>query len=116
VSIQDKLIAWGAGKALNQAENGYPKQTPFARYMLNPGDTTQRVSSVPPISDDEHIRIDGVICALGQRKPAHYEIICLHYLSKVSDIKIARVIGIGKTSVRSMRENAEFWIEAKLDY
>lgn len=109
-------MAWGAGKAMNNAENGYPVQSPFARYMLNPGDSTDRVSWVPPISDDEHIRIDGVICSLGHKKPAHYEIICLHYLSRISDIKIARAIGIGKTSVRAMRENAEFWIEAKLDH
>lgn len=113
--IQDILMAWAKGKAMNAAENGYPHQTPFARYLVSPGDMADKAGAALPISEDKHIIVDGVVSRLGQRKPAHYEIVCLYYLARSSDRKIAKSIGIGPTSVRAMRENAEFWIEAKLD-
>ena len=113
--IQDILMAWAKGKAMNAAENGYPHQTPFARYLVAPGDMADKAGAVLPISDERHIIVDGIVSKLGQRKPAHYEIVCLHYLSRVSDRKVARIVGISPSSTRNMRENAEFWIEAKLD-
>ena len=113
--IQDILMAWAKGKAMNAAENGYPHQTPFARYLVAPGDMADKAGAVLPISDERHIIVDGVVSKLGQRKPAHYEIVCLHYLSRLSDRRIARVVGISASSTRNMRENAEYWIEAKLD-
>ena len=114
MSIKDDLVGWAKGKAMNKAENGYPSQSAFARYMINPGDSAEVARSTPALGIDLHLKMDAVVSELGRNKPSHFEIICLSYLSCKPDAVIGRKMKMSRSSVRSMRENAEFWIEGRL--
>lgn len=114
MAIQDTLIAWAKGKALNEAQNGYPRQSAFARYMLNPGDTADKANAVDPLGIDDHIRVDAAVSELRLSKPVHFQVICLAYLCRKRDVSIARILRTSRSSARALRENAEYWIDGRL--
>lgn len=109
MNIQTLLAAWGKGKSIDSAPNDYPSQTPFARLIAE-GDI-----GMAPMSPDEHDRVDRIVSAMKHRKPAHHTIIFLAYVKNHKDAKIARLIKSSSSSVRSMRQNAEHYLEAKLE-
>lgn len=114
MTIQDILMAWGKGKAMGAAENGYPSQAPFARFMLNPGDSAEKASFSPLLDPDQHCRVDAVVSEMRYRKPHHFEIICMAYIQRKRDAAIAKAKRESRSSIRNARENAEFWIDGRL--
>jgi len=114
MSVQDTLIAWGRGKAMDKPENGFPSQAPFARFIVNPGDGADIAREIPPLDLDEHCKVDAVVSEMSRKKPHHFEIICLAYIGRKRDMTIAGALHYSRSTVRAMRENAEFWIDGRL--
>jgi hypothetical protein len=109
MQIQDLLIAWGRGKAMNNAENGYPCQTPFSR-LAGAGDI-----GTAPLSDDDHIRIDAAVSGLKVRKIDHYKVIKCAYVKSMKDHQIAKRLKCSRSHARDTRLQAEHWLEGKLE-
>ena len=107
--IQDKLIAWGRGLAMNAPPNGFPSQSAFARVIARGS------IKVPPLDAEEQERIDSVVSDMKHHKPEHYEIICYHYITLLRDGQIARKVKKSRTWVRETRIAGEHYIEAKID-
>lgn len=112
--IHDLLRSWGTGKRLNRAPNGYPAQTNFARFMLNPGDNNRPGERAVPLSDDLHISVDGAVSSMKLRKPLHFDVICRSYIGQQSDHEIGESIRKSRSTVRMVRESAEAWVESRL--
>ena len=123
-TVQDVLRAWGRSKAINEAPNGY-STSQLAKQMQSPGDSAEKASIISPLTDDYHVLVDSVVSEMKPKKPDHHRVIVYAYRYGYSDDRIARYVtwaGHGgkqekrsRSWVRAMRENAEFWIEAKLD-
>jgi hypothetical protein len=109
VSIQDKLIAWGRGLAINSPPNDLPKQTTFARFMA------KGAISLPPLCDEEQQRIDRVVSDMKLVKPEHYEVICYAYITGLRDYQIRRKVKHRTEWVERTRLSAEGYLEAKLE-
>lgn len=109
MSIQNLLMAWGRGLAVDSAPNGYPSQAPTASLMAKGN------ISLPPLNDDDQIRIDAVVSAMKLTKPDHYEVICYAYIARISDTRIGRKVRRGKKWVTDTRHSAEGYLEAKLE-
>ena len=107
--IQDLLLAWGRGKAMNNATNGYPAQTPFSR-LAGAGDI-----GTAPLPDDEHIRIYAAVSSLKVRKGEHYKVIKCAYVKSMKDHQIARRLKCSRSHARDTRLQAEHWLEGRLD-
>jgi hypothetical protein len=106
------LIAWGRGKAMNNAENGYPHQTPFSR-LAGAGDI-----GTAPLSDDDHIRIDAAVSSLKVRKPTHYKAIKYAYVKSLKDHQIGKRMKprCSRSQARDIRMQAEHWLEGRLEH
>ena len=111
-TIQDKLIAWGRGKAISDPPNGYPEQTPFARLIRNPG---QANVGILPLDSEDQARIDAAVSAMKLTKPDHYEIICYAYIAQMRDDAIRHKVRRSKSWVRDIRRNAEHYLEGRLE-
>ena len=109
MTIQDLLIAWGRGMAMDSAPNNYPSQAPTAALQAKGN------IGLPPLPDDAQIRIDATVSAMKHPKPAHYEVICYAYVTKLSDSRIARKVRHRKQWVTDLRHAAEGYLEAKLE-
>ena len=114
MSIQDRLIAWGRGRAMNSAPNDYPSKAAFAQWIARGN------INIAPLTIEEHERIDSVISDMKNKKPTHHAIICLYYVERWRDAKIAgkwRFDGSkqSRTWVRENRVAAEHYLEAKLE-
>lgn len=107
--IQDLLVSWGRGKAMNNAENGYPHQTPFSR-LAGAGDI-----GTAPLPDDDHIRIDAAVSSLKARKLDHYKVIKCAYIKNMKDHDIARRLRCSRSTARDTRLQAECWLEGRLE-
>ena len=107
-------MSWAKGKAMNTPENGFPAQSAFARFMVNPGENADKAVYIAPLAPGEHDRVDAVITEMKYRKPHHFDIICLFYLERKRDQAIAKVLRESRSSIRSARECAEFWIDGRL--
>lgn len=114
-AIQDVLLAWGRGRSVHSAPNGYPRQANFAGSMINPGDQAAR-AEITPLPELEHLRVDAVVSQLMDRKPEQHRIIRMAYIYKMSDSEICKAIRCSRSRVRSIRENAEHWIDGRLGY
>lgn len=112
VNIQDKLILWGRGRAMDAPENGYPHQTTFARFIRSSGQATVKL---PPLAEDEFARVDVEVSKMNLKKPDHYKAICLYYIDRMGDAKIARSMKTTRHFIKNLRENAEHYLEAKLE-
>ena len=114
MSIQDTLIAWGRGRAMNSAPNGYPNKAAFAR-LISRGNI-----NIPPLGEDEMIRLDAIVSGMKGKKPTHHIIICLAYVEGWRDARIASKCRFegqkhSRSWVREQRIAGEAWIEAKLE-
>jgi len=109
MDIQTLLRAWGISHAMNHAPNDYPKQAAFVRLM------SRGNVSVPPLPDEYHQRIDGVVSSLKHRRPDFYEVICYAYVAGLSDVRISKKIKCNRWQAREMRVAAEAYVEAKLE-
>ena len=107
--IQDLLIAWGRGKAMNNAENGYPHQTPFSR-LAGAG-----TIGVAPLPDDEQIRIDAVVSSMKNTKPDHHKVIFCAYVLGMKDVRIAKKLKGSRSHAREIRLSAEAYLEGRLE-
>lgn len=118
MDIKILLQAWGRGRALNQAPNGYPPQSAFAKEMRQPGDGFAHNRLRLP---DEDIKvIDAVISRLKIRKPDQHKVIVCAYARGMLDHQISKSqsfdgVTVSRSWVRAVRENAEHWLEAKLE-
>ena len=115
MSIKQTLEAWGSAKAIDKAPNGYPSINPIAKMMGN-GDV-----GMPPIDIDLHNRIDAIVSAMRETKPDHHRVLVTYYVKgQKSDSKVARALTtrenkVTRGAVASLRNNAEGYVEAKLD-
>ena len=112
--IQDMLIAWGHGKAMNSAPNDYPNMTPFARLMAQ---GSVRLGS---LGQDQHERIDRTVSAMKHSRPDSHKIIFCAYVNMLNDAQIARHMRFegqrfSRSWVRQARKAAEAYLEAKLE-
>jgi len=110
MDIQTLLRAWAMGVAINRAPNGWPRQSAFAKEM-GKGNI-----GMPPLPDEEQQRIDRIVSDLKIPRPDFYEVICLSYISGLSDVKISRRLKCNRWQAREKRVAAEAYLEAKLDY
>jgi len=113
--IKDLLQSWGDGKWINKPFNGYPNACNFAKYILLPGDSMERASRPMPIPPELHSRLDAIVSGMKNTHPQRFEILCLAYIAGFLDHKIGGKMGLSRSSVYTMREAAEAWVEAKLD-
>ena len=114
MSIQDLLIAWGRGRAMNDPPNGLPNQTTFARFI------SLGSISVPPLDPDYQGRIDAVVSRMKHSKPQHHKIIFCAYVNNLRDGAISKEMRFdgqrySRSWVRQTRKAAESYLEAKLD-
>lgn len=109
--IKDLLIAWGRGRALSSAENGYPHQSAFARFIRNPG--SANVVALP-IPEDVFMAVDKAASELRTRRPGAHTIIVLAYIHRMSDAAIGRKQKCSRSTVRNAREAAENWIAGRI--
>lgn len=109
--IQELLIAWGRGRAIDDAPNGYPRQSAFAR-MAGMGNVEQA-----RLPDEEQLRVDGAVSDMKEKKPDHYAVICNAYIRGLPDSVSALRLRPKRSRswVRNIRENAEHYLEAKLE-
>ena len=96
--IDAKLCEWGKWARGSVDGNCYPNQTPFRRLMG--GQIGQAV-----MSDEEAVRIDAAITALGRHDKEAKEFAVTHYVKGVScyEMKNSK-IGIGKTKALKLRD------------
>lgn len=111
MSIQLTLMAWSRGKAIDDAPNGI-RPPAWTKSIRNPGTANL---SIPPLPDDEMMRVDYAISAMKHRKPKHHSVIVLYYLEHKGDKEVARRIRGSRTMARELRIAAEHYLEAKLD-
>lgn len=109
MNIQDLLIAWGNGLAMDKPTNGYPSQSAFAKEMANGN------IGIAPLPDDAQGHVDAVVSAMKHPKPEHYEVICFAYITGLPDSKISKRVRHRKEWVTATRQSAEGYIEAKLE-
>ena len=111
--IQDLLIAWGSGKAINNPPNGYPSQTAFARFIARGN------LSVAPLDPDTQLHVDHEVSNTKNTKPDHFKVINCAYVHRMGDGVIAREMRFdgarrSRSWVRLTRKAAEAYLEAKL--
>ena len=94
---------------MNNAENGYPHQTPFSR-LAGAGDV-----GIAPLPDDDHIRIDAAVSSLKVRKLDHYKVIKCAYIKSMKDHDIAKRLRCSRSHARDTRIQAECWLEGRLE-
>ena len=109
MTIQDLLIAWGKGRSIHDAPNGYPSQTPTARLQAKCD------IGIAPLPDDEQQRVDAAVSAMSLTKPTHYRVICFAYIDHKTDSIIGKKLRMSRSSAREASVAAEFYLEAKLD-
>ena len=111
VNIQDLLVKWGNGRAINDAPNDYPNQAPFVRLM------GEGSIGVPPLAPEPHEFIDSHISAMKHTKPDHHRVIFGKYVYKMSDPDLGRYLQPrrSRTAARELRLSAEAYLEAKLE-
>lgn len=114
ITIKDTLSAWGVDKDLHRATNGYPKQAAFARFIVNRGDTVDRSSLPVGLPDDIHNMVDAAVSSMAVKKPTHYEVICYAYITRLPDHTIGEKVRQSRSSVRTLREAGEAWVESRL--
>ena len=108
MTIQDLLIAWGRNRALSDPPNGYP--TSILGRMMSKGTV-----SLPTLPDEDVERVDAAVSQLRLKHTIKHEIIKLHYIHHRTDREIAKQMGGSRSWIRSLRENAEHYLEGKLD-
>lgn len=121
--IQDVLRAWGRWKPINRPQNGYTKPSIYTQ-MVNPGDDADRYHT-PEISEDFGAAVETAVNEMKAKKPTHHAVIVAAYLDGLMDYQVAKhrkfpdqdgkLRSVSRSWVRTMRENAEHWLEAKLD-
>ena len=114
ITIKDTLAGWGVDKDLHRATNGYPKQAAFARFIVNRGDTVDRSSLPSGLPDDIHNMVDAAVSSLAVKKPMHHEVICYAYITRLPDHTIAERLRLSRSSIRTLREAGEAWVESRL--
>jgi hypothetical protein len=112
MGIQEKLLAWGKGLAMQTAPNGYPPRSPYVADMRTSGRAMVRIA---PLPDDEQQRIDGIVSGMKQTRPERYEVICLAYITRLRDHQIAQRIRASRHAAKEIRIAAEAYLEAKLE-
>lgn len=115
LSVKETLASWGMGKRMSDAGVGFPPCAAFARMYVTKGEMADRSAAPLPLPESEHLQVDAVVSLLKHRKPQHHEIICRAYISGQLDGQIGRGMRLSRSTVRTLREAGEAWIEAKLD-
>lgn len=114
ITIKDTLAGWGTERALDKATNGYPGQATFARFIVNRGDSLERSTLPVGLPDDIHNMVDRAVSSMAVKKPTHHAIICYAYIGRLPDYTIAEIVRLSRSSVRTMREAGEAWVESRL--
>ena len=109
MTIQDLLIAWGRSRSVNFPPNDFPPQSPFARLIARGG------IGLPPLPDEEVERIDRAVSSLKIKSQTKHDIIKLSYIFKLTDREIAREMNGSRSWVRTLRENAEHYLDGRLE-
>lgn len=110
MNIVDLLVGWAKGKALNEAPNGY-KPPGWTRSIRNSGRATV---SIPPLSDELHMKVERAMFDLRDRKPECYSAVVMFYLLHHRDQDIAASMNCSKGKARTLRLNAENWLDARV--
>lgn len=124
MDIQGTLYAWGRGRAIGEAPNGY-KTLSWARMIRNSGQATH---AAPPLDEELHLQVDKLVSDLRHHNERWHDIICLRYLGKrvkieggpdiyvpQKDGQIAKELKCGRTTVREIGGKAEARLEAQLE-
>ena len=121
-TIQDKLLAWGRSRLISSPPNAV-KPPGWVGQIQNPGEQADRLA-MPPLGEDEHIRVDAAVSELKNRKPDHHRAIVCAYQYRMNDNELAKrwhwfdahgnPERRSRSWVRSVRENAEHWLDGKL--
>jgi hypothetical protein len=116
--VQDLLIAWGRGRSINSAPNGYPPKAAFA-VLISRGNL-----NAAGYTEEELERVDRYVSDMKLKKPIHHAIIALHYVERMTDARTAHYLRkhgsedvrrAKRTWVRETRLAAEHWIEGRLE-
>lgn len=124
MSIQQQLIRWGRSRAINDAYHlDYPHETAFSRMSKSDGWAVK----MPPLDDDEHGAVDRVVSELRASNEVRHSVIVLAYVEGLMDNTIARLMTklnqinnpgspkVKMDEVKSMRLQAEGWIESRIE-
>lgn len=114
ITIKDTLAGWGIERAIDRPTNGYPHQTTFARFIVNRGDSLERSTLPVGLPDDIYFMVDRAVSSMAVKKPTHHAIICYAYIGRLPDYTIAEIVRLSRSSVRTMREAGEAWVESRL--
>jgi hypothetical protein len=114
ITIKDTLASWGIEKAMDKPANGYPHQSAFARFIVNRGDSADKSTLPVGLPDDIHGLVDAAVSSLAVKKPTYHEVICRAYITRLPDHTIAELMRSSRSSVRTMREAGEAWVESRL--
>lgn len=111
--IQDVLYKFFQAPMIDNPPNGYPSSAPFARFILNPGDT---IPSGIPLSDDQWVKVDLTLSNYRLSHPEHYAILEMFYGNRQSDSRISRFLRCDRTTVWRKRKGAEAFLENRLGF
>ena len=111
MAIQDVLRAWANGRAIGSAPNDV-KPPAWTKLIRNAGSANV---GIPPLPEEEMIRVDVAISDLKWRKPSHHKAILVYYLYRKADKDIASELGKSVSKAREIRISAEHYLEARLE-
>lgn len=115
--VRVALYAWAKWRLQGHGVNiDYPSQSPFARFIKSTG---QSNLPVPPMTDDNALRVDRAISELKQHcsgVPGDYRwcVLTDAYLNRWPHEVISKRRRIGRNKVREILTASESWIEARL--
>lgn len=112
LTIQSLLQSWGRDRELHDGDSlGFAPMSIYAREMRNSG---QWASKSPPLSEDEHMRVDAEVSALKLRKGRRYKAIVLAYVAGFRDQDLGKYFHCSTSTAREARIAGENWLEARL--
>jgi flavorubredoxin len=116
-SIQLYLMQWGKSRAVNDAYHlDYPHETPFSKLSKSSGWAV----SLPPLDDELHAAVDKAVSELKWHDEERHVIVVLSYIGGHSDSAIARALSklrsrrVSQHAARTLRRQAENWLESKI--
>lgn len=112
LNTEELLFDWGKWQRTGCPMNGLGYKSPAAIMMR---EHVGGGVSLPPIPDDQAVKVDQAICLLGERSPELKQVVYLYFAECRSIRNISSRLKVSIHQVRDDKTKAVAWIDGVLN-